>query len=198
MDTNMDTNKKRRPSENPYQTIFDKSMDALLILDSDTQAILKANDTVKTLLGYEKSEVIGKPFTWLFPEGRPRIETPVRMFGSVVETEFRTKDGKVIQMDLTATMIPWPPGTAVLVALRDATDRIRAEEEREKLVHELEAALQKIKTLKGLLPICAHCKKIRDDKGYWRQVEMYVEQHSLAEFTHSICPDCMKKHYPNR
>jgi len=61
---------------------------------------------------------------------------------------------------------------------------------------ELEKALAKIKTLSGLLPICASCKKIRDDKGYWTQLESYVSEHSEAEFTHGCCPDCMKKLYP--
>lgn len=60
----------------------------------------------------------------------------------------------------------------------------------------LEQALNEIKTLRGILPICSHCKKIRDGKGSWEHVEVYVKSHSHAEFTHSICPDCMKKHYP--
>ncbi len=60
----------------------------------------------------------------------------------------------------------------------------------------LEAALSEIKTLSGMLPICSHCKKIRDDKGYWSQVESYIREHTDAEFSHGICPECMKKHYP--
>jgi PleD family two-component response regulator len=61
---------------------------------------------------------------------------------------------------------------------------------------ELQEALAKIKTLSGLLPICASCKKIRDDKGYWNQIESYIGKHSEAEFSHSICPECTKKLYP--
>lgn len=63
-------------------------------------------------------------------------------------------------------------------------------------VADLETALSEIKTLSGLLPICASCKKIRDDKGYWNQIETYISSHSAAEFSHSICPDCIKKLYP--
>jgi len=59
----------------------------------------------------------------------------------------------------------------------------------------LEEALGKIKTLKGLIPICSHCKKIRDDQGFWQQVEIYVRDHSSAEFSHGICPDCLVQHY---
>ena len=61
----------------------------------------------------------------------------------------------------------------------------------------LEEAISKIKTLSGLLPICSHCKKIRDDKGYWNQVESYIHEHTDAVFSHGICPDCAKKHYPD-
>ncbi len=60
----------------------------------------------------------------------------------------------------------------------------------------LNQALQKVKTLSGLLPICSHCKKIRDDKGYWNQIETYIRKHSDAEFTHSICRECAEKYYP--
>ncbi len=67
--------------------------------------------------------------------------------------------------------------------------------DRERLIEELRAALAKVKQLKGLLPICSICKKIRDDKGYWKQLESYISEHSEADFTHSICQECLKKHY---
>ena len=69
--------------------------------------------------------------------------------------------------------------------------------ERDALVGELTQALEKVKTLKGLLPMCAHCKKIRDDQGYWQQVEVYIEHHSEAEFTHGLCPECTRQLYPD-
>lgn len=72
----------------------------------------------------------------------------------------------------------------------------RWEEEREKLIKELQESLEKIRTLSGLVPICANCKKIRDDKGFWNEVEIYISQHSMAEFSHGICPDCMRELYP--
>jgi PAS domain S-box-containing protein len=68
--------------------------------------------------------------------------------------------------------------------------------EKEELIRELTSALDEVKTLRGFIPICAHCKKIRDDQGYWEQLEDYIGAHSEAEFSHSICPDCMKKYYP--
>ncbi|KAF0143307.1 MAG: methylase of chemotaxis methyl-accepting protein [Nitrospirae bacterium] len=81
----------------------------------------------------------------------------------------------------------------ILLAIEDITERKKSEEEREKLILELKEALAKVKQLSGLLPICASCKKIRDDKGYWNQIEVYIKKHSEAEFTHGLCPECAKK-----
>ena len=72
----------------------------------------------------------------------------------------------------------------------------KADEDKSNLIAELQNALAQVKKLSGLIPICASCKKIRDDQGYWRQVEEYVKEHSEAEFSHSICPDCMRTLYP--
>jgi len=74
--------------------------------------------------------------------------------------------------------------------------RQKAESEKDELIIELQDALHKVKTLRGLLPICSSCKKIRDDNGYWNQLEAYIQKHSDAEFSHGICPECAKKFYP--
>lgn len=73
---------------------------------------------------------------------------------------------------------------------------LNAERERDHLILELREALSKVRTLSGLLPLCSYCKKIRDDKGYWNQLEAYLQKHSEADFSHSICPDCADKHFP--
>ena len=79
---------------------------------------------------------------------------------------------------------------------QEITERKAAELEREKLIKELQNALSEVKTLSGLFPICSSCKKIRDDRGYWNQIESYIRERSNAEFSHSICPDCREKLYP--
>jgi hypothetical protein len=66
----------------------------------------------------------------------------------------------------------------------------------QRLEHDLFKAMEQVKTLKGMLPICSSCKKIRDDKGYWQDVAVYVREHSEAEFSHGICPECMERLYP--
>ena len=83
------------------------------------------------------------------------------------------------------------PYSILLRDLKQSEDELQAEKIR------LQTALDDVKTLSGLLPICSHCKKIRDDKGYWNQIESYVRERSDAEFSHSICPECSKTLYPN-
>jgi AmiR/NasT family two-component response regulator len=82
---------------------------------------------------------------------------------------------------------------AIIIAMARFDDLMKLR----RLNEELQAALAKVKMLSGLLPICASCKKIRDDKGYWQQVEVYIQDHSEAEFTHGFCPDCLAKLYPD-
>ena len=72
-----------------------------------------------------------------------------------------------------------------------------ADKEKSKIIVELHKALEEVKTLSGFLPICASCKKIRDDKGYWNQIEAYITKHSGAEFSHGICPECAHSLYPD-
>jgi PAS domain S-box-containing protein len=79
---------------------------------------------------------------------------------------------------------------------RDITDSKELENEREALITQLKEALEHVQTLKGLIPICSHCKKMRDDQGYWHEVEVYVRDHSSAEFSHGLCEECLARFYP--
>ena len=78
----------------------------------------------------------------------------------------------------------------------DIKEREKAEIEKDAAIAKLESAIVEIKVLKGFIPICANCKKIRDDEGYWQHVEKYIRDRSEVEFSHAICPDCSKKLYP--
>ncbi len=88
-------------------------------------------------------------------------------------------------------------GPLLFRSIQYAIQRKKNEAEREMLIRDLKDALAEVKRLSGLLPICASCKKIRDDKGYWQQIERYMSEHAAVRFSHGICPDCARKLYPD-
>ncbi len=88
-------------------------------------------------------------------------------------------------------------GSLLVRAILYAIERKKMEVERKQLVQELQVALAQVKLLSGFLPICCSCKKIRDDQGYWQQIETYISRHSEAEFSHAICEECARKIYPD-
>jgi len=98
----------------------------------------------------------------------------------------------------SVSMLPWGSAFMVLGALIGLLwgKIIQIDEEKSKVIIELQKALDRVKTLSGLLPICASCKKVRDDQGYWNQIEAYIEAYSEAQFSHGICPECAKILYP--
>jgi len=114
---------------------------------------------------------------------------------SGVELQVRTRDGDVRDGLFSGEIFESQGQRFLLTVMIDITERKRAEAERERTIGELRSALEQIKTLKGIVPICANCKKIRDDRGFWEQVEAYITRHSGAEFSHSICPDCLGRLY---
>ncbi len=105
--------------------------------------------------------------------------------------DYVVKDAEAGYLNLISTII----GRAI-EHKRLVENKKQWDAERERLIVELKEALANVKRLSGLLPICAACKKVRDDQGYWSQVEVYIHEHSEAAFTHSICPDCFTKLYP--
>jgi PAS domain S-box-containing protein len=166
-----------------------------------------ASPIVEKILGYKPEELVGKKHFYDFFDPEAKEEGKKVAFASIQKREsFRNflnlnlhKDGHVVYLETTAAPIIDKKGT--LLGYRgvdtDVTERKRAEEEREKMILDLQDALANIKTLRGMLPICASCKKIRDDKGYWSQIELYIRNHSEVEFSHGICPECQKKLYPD-
>lgn len=104
-------------------------------------------------------------------------------------------NGEITPIEINATLVATKGGAQILTLARDITERTRAEAERERLIAQLQNALAEVKKLSGLLPICASCKKIRNDKGYWEQIEVYIHERSEADFTHGICPECAQKLY---
>lgn len=159
-----------------------------------------------SVLNCPEKEILGRNWIDSFvPEkDRARIRECFREYIKTGADDYRCVEAPVLTKDGQEKLIYWTSAIVrdesgkiigTLSSGEDITERKRNEEEREKLIKELQNALSNIKTLSGLLPICAACKKIRDDKGYWKRIETYIREHSEADFSHGICPDCAKKMY---
>ncbi len=162
------------------------------------------NTGAQRLYGYAPQEMIGRPVSILVPAFRsydlPEIYDQLKRGQPLepFETVRLRKDGKAIDVSLTVSPIRDRDGRVMgaSTVARDITRRKAEEQERLRLIQELTDALTQVKTLSGLLPICASCKKIRNDNGYWEAVETYISEHSDADFTHGICPECVQRLYP--
>ena len=170
--------------------------DAVLVVDRQDR-VLDLNPAARRLLGVGPSAV-GQPVAQALAS-RPEIRDTLSQPAVVeVQTEIVWKDPKPRYIELRVSALRDRRGERAgqFAVLREVTDRKQAEAERERLIAELRQALRDIKNLRGLLPICASCKKIRDDQGYWQSLEQYVTEHSEAQFTHGLCPECMMRLYP--
>jgi PAS domain S-box-containing protein len=184
--------------------VVQSSEDGIISTTPDGR-ILSWNSGAEKIFGYNKLEASGQPVSFLLStqQGCCIIDMMGRIMRGEQVARFQAiavrKDGKMIDVSMTISPIKDVAGniTGVSTIARDITERKRAESEREMLVTELQEALAHVKTLSGLLPICASCKKIRDDTGYWQQVEIYIQKHSRAAFTHGFCPDCIQRLYPD-
>jgi len=183
-------------------SIVDSSEDA--IIGKTLEGIVVSwNRGAERIFGYTAEEVLGQPVTMLIPPDRsdeePKNIERLRRGERIehFETVRRRKDGEEIDVSLTISPVKDETGTIIGISkiARDITERQRVKEELERLVRDLMDALAQVKTLHGLLPICASCKKIRTDEGYWQSIETYIQQHSEASFTHGICPVCKEKLY---
>jgi PAS domain S-box-containing protein len=181
--------------------IVESSLDAIIGMSLEG-LIVSWNPGAERIFGYAFEEVIGRYISMLAPPGYAD-EVPgfldllkCGQFIKDFETLRLTKDRQPIHVAASISPIKNSHGRIIgaSVIARNIGERIRAEQEREGLLRQLQATLAQVKTLSGLLPICAGCKKIRDDQGYWTTVDVYVREHSQAEFTHGICPDCAAKY----
>jgi len=182
--------------------IIESSDDAIIGKTLDGK-IVSWNAGAGKLYGYTETEAVGRTISFLVDTERSTELTPLlERVGrgehiSHFETVRRRKDGELVEVSLSLSPVRNSAGQIIGASTiaRDIGERKKTERERERLVGELRKALGEVKTLSGLFPICAYCKKIRDDKGYWNQIELYIREHSSANFTHSICPDCAKDNY---
>jgi PAS domain S-box-containing protein len=190
-----------RSSETRYRRLFETAQDGILILDADTGQIIDVNPFLTKMLGYSHKDFIGRKlweigaFEDIEASKVAFLELQSKGYVRYEDLPLETRDKRHIDVEFVSNSYPVNHNRVIQCNIRDITFRKQVEEERRKLIHDLQDALAKIRRLRGLLPICSSCKKIRDDKGYWNQLETYILEHSEAEFTHGLCPDCMKNLY---
>ena len=212
---------KQLVETNDYlDNIIENSLDSIILSDN-VGHISRCNKAFLSLVGYEQDEIIGKTMIVFLPVSGEEYESTTgellkfqddfyyeqtamleKMFETGMLSNWQTyilcKNNKVIPVEENIAYLLDKEGKRIgaVGILRDITERRRIETERERLIDELQKALVQVKTLSGFIPICSSCKKVRNDTGYWELVEAYISTRSEAEFSHSICPDCAQKLYP--
>ena len=201
--TLLDEIKKLQTSETHYRTLLDESNDPIFSFYPDG-TYRYVNNAFAVGVGKPSDQIIGHTIWDVFTkdEADKRFEVIKKVF----------EQGKTIEIEVC---VPLPSGDTyyltsakpafsdngtvetVICISKNITKRKLAEIELQNKHDRLVTALEEIKALSGLLPICASCKKIRDDKGYWNQLESYIEEHSEASFSHGLCPDCTENLYGN-
>jgi len=190
-------------SELRFRDMFDDAPTGYHELDAQGR-IIRVNRTELATLGYSAEEVLGR-HVWEFLEDPDASRTAVlqKLAGpppppGSFERVYVRKDGTRVPVLLQDRIIRDHEGsiTGIRTTVQDITAFKQMDAERERLITELQKTLGEIRILKGFIPICASCKKIRDDHGYWDQVESYLTRHTDASFSHGICPDCANRLYP--
>jgi PAS domain S-box-containing protein len=192
-----------RETADKFRFIFENAYDGISIFeetyDRKQRRLIDCNKRYAEMAGRSREELlqVGTTIDIAKPLSEDHHESNKENVVFSGSFSWIRPDGKDNVIEYAAVPIKVQGKTITIGIDRDITERKRIEEERERLIKDLQQALTDVKTLSGLLPICANCKQIRDDKGFWMQVELYIQEHSQAQFSHGICPDCMKKLYPN-
>jgi PAS domain S-box-containing protein len=178
------------------ERFFDLSIDMLCVLDFSGR-FKRLNPAWEKTLGFAREELMSRTFIeFVHPGDRERTlqqNRQVRSGGQALsfENRYACKDGSYKWLLWNSTQ---DFGRQLIYGVaRDVTERKRAEQERETLLQELQAAVAEVRTLQDFLPICSYCKRIRDDKNYWESVDAYISKHTNTRFSHSICPACSAK-----
>jgi PAS domain S-box-containing protein len=188
------------------ETLMYRAPAGFLMVDGNGR-IRFVNRLVETMFNYSREELIGQPIEMLIPERYRNahvmqreafVSAPSsRKMGTGRVLHARAKDGREFPVEVGLGHYRIAEVIFVSAVIVDISKQRAVEQERERLILELKSALGKVKQLSGLLPICSSCKKIRDDTGYWNQIESYISTHSEADFSHGLCPDCLETLYPD-
>ncbi|MCA1795412.1 MAG: transporter substrate-binding domain-containing protein [Desulfobacteraceae bacterium] len=190
------------------ETLFNNSQVGIMVFKGE-HVFHKGNQRLADILGYATPMEMKRCSMKNFQLTEERLHDFIERYYiqlknkemNQIEYQLKRKDGTSVWCTLSGkaldTVIPADLTKGVVWMVDDISRKKQDEIERERLLLKLQNALSEVKQLSGLLPICMHCKMIRDDKGYWNQIEAYIHKHSDVEFSHSICSDCAKKYYPD-
>ncbi len=195
--------KALKESEERFRSIFEHSPFGIYRIKSSGELVYASNSFVNILRLKSIDDIIGKNISELFENSTHRKE--------IIDVLIKEKTLNSIENEWTCLdgMVFWGRESAWVVfdesnnieyfdgIIEDITSKIQVEEERKSLTEQLLSARSELKILSGLLPICSSCKRIRDEEGSWLGIESYIDEHSEAEFSHGICPDCARKLYPS-
>ncbi|MGB3221704.1 MAG: response regulator [Desulforhopalus sp.] len=203
------TDKKMQEQREWLRVILSSMGDAVVAANKEG-VVSFINPTAEILTGWTRVAAIGKSLSKVFhiinERTRQSLATP--MEDLLNSGKISDPDNRWLLVNQTGIEIPiWSSGAlihdkhnhvqGIVLVFRDISLQRQAEKEKDSLIAELTEAMNKVRQLSGLVPICASCKNIRDDKGYWMRLEKYIQEHSEATFSHAICPDCVKKLYPH-
>lgn len=177
------------------EKLIDTMQDGIIVFD-DRNRIVDINASMQMLLRMAHDKIVGQQASAALKGWQSLAECVENNRGTCQEISPASPSAPhYFEAQLTPLLDKERRYVGKLLLLRDITNRKEAELEREELIAELQNRLDQVRSLSGLLPICSNCKKIRGDGGYWENVEKYVKEHAKVEFSHSLCPDCIREIY---
>ena len=190
--------------EDRFRLMVENSHDIMTVRDADGK-VRYTSPSINRIMGYTQEQMVGSTgFELIHPEERSTVENALREFwknpGARGTIQFRARHatGSWISLEVVAyNLLDHPAIRGVVINGRDISERNHTKPKTSEMIAELQQATAKVTTLTGLLSICASCKNVRNERGEWEQIETYVRDHSQVEFSHSMCPDCAKRWYPD-
>jgi PAS domain S-box-containing protein len=192
-----------RDTEERFRLMVENSHDIMSVRDADAK-VRYMSPSVNRVLGYSQEQMIGSTgFELIHPEDRSAVENALNEFwknpGARDSIQYRAKhaNGTWVSLEVVAyNLLDHPAVRGVVINGRDISQRKQEEVGKDQMIAELQQTIANVKTLAGVLPICASCKKIQEGNN-WQQIEAYVRDRSQVEFSHTMCPECTGLWYPD-
>ena len=190
-----------RESGELYHSLFEKNTSTILLINPESARIVDANPAACSFYGYSRNQMKRLTVENLNVMSEEEVQAEIKRVEAGEKSHFdfqhRLADGSITDVEVFSCAIRVRERSLLCSIIHDVSEKKHYERERDVLISGLQNALSEIKTLRGILPICSNCKKIRDDSGSWEQIESYINKRSEAQFSHGICPDCVKELYPD-